>query len=113
MTKSTVLRLLPLAILTLGFSAGNALAHEPAPGDQKTAASDAKMDHSKMDHGKMDHGSMGNMDNMHMMPAVVDAVDRSSGMVDVTSDGMKLKLHFPPASLASVKVGDKITVHLG
>ena len=56
---------------------------------------------------------MGNMMGMHMMPATVTAIDTKTGLVDVTAGNMALKLHFPPASLASLKNGDKITLHLG
>jgi hypothetical protein len=56
---------------------------------------------------------MHNMMGMHEMSATVSAVDVKTGIVDVTTGGMNLKLHFPPASLANVKAGDAITVHLG
>lgn len=95
-TPRSRLMLSSLALaVAAAFAVGTASAHDP----------NEKKDHAAMEHGKMD--------NMHMMPATVDAVDAKTGMVEVTSDGMKLKLHFPPASLANVKVGDKITVHLG
>lgn len=50
---------------------------------------------------------------MHMMPATVTAVDVNTGILDVSSEGMNLKLHFPPAQLMNLKSGDKITLHLG
>ena len=56
---------------------------------------------------------MGNMMGTHMMPATVTAIDTKTGLVDVTAGNMALKLHFPTASLASLKEGDKITLHLG
>ena len=56
--------------------------------------------------------NMQNMMGMHTMPAAVSAVDAKTGIVDVSAGGMNLKLHFPPASLANVKAGDSITVHL-
>ena len=62
-----------------------------------------------MQHGDMMQGMRG----MHMMPATVSAIDSKTGLVDVTSGSMALKLHFPPLSLAGLKVGDKISVHLG
>ncbi|MDE2163753.1 MAG: hypothetical protein KGJ53_11370 [Alphaproteobacteria bacterium] len=61
----------------------------------------------------MNMGDMKDMMGMHTMPATVTALDTKTGIVDVNSDGMALKLHFPPASLADVKVGDKIAIHLG
>lgn len=72
--------------------------------------------------GTMHHDSMGSMNSMsgmhhnssmHMMPATVTSVDQKTGMVEVNSEGMALKVHFPPASLNGLKAGDKITLHLG
>jgi uncharacterized protein (DUF2237 family) len=51
--------------------------------------------------------------SMHTMPATVTSVDHKTGLIEVNSEGMALKLHYPPASLADVKDGDKITLHLG
>ena len=60
------------------------------------------------------HGmQMGNMMGMHNMPATVNAVDMKTGLVDVTAEGMALKVHFPPTALTNVKAGDSITLHLG
>jgi len=56
--------------------------------------------------------NMAGMMGMHDMAATVTTVDSSTGMVDVDADGMKLRVHFPPSTLASVKAGDKITLHL-
>ncbi|MDA8093284.1 MAG: hypothetical protein M0T84_05115 [Betaproteobacteria bacterium] len=53
------------------------------------------------------------MMGMHQMPATVTSVDTKTGIVEATSEGMKLRVHFPPASLAGVKAGDKIILHLG
>lgn len=65
---------------------------------------------------KAQTGSMSSMHgmggSMHTMPATVTSVDQKTGMMEVSSAGMALKLHFPPASVAQVKVGDKITLHL-
>lgn len=58
-------------------------------------------------------GMQGNMMGMHKMPATVTAADVSTGMVDVTAEGMALKVHFPPAAVAKLKAGDKITLHMG
>lgn len=55
---------------------------------------------------------MGPMLGQHMMPVTVTAIDSKTGLVDATAGTMALKLHFPPPSLAGVKVGDKISVHL-
>lgn len=59
--------------------------------------------------GAMHHNNA----SMHKMPATVTAVDEKTGLVDVTSAGMALKVHFPPAALAGLKAGDTITLHLG
>lgn len=57
--------------------------------------------------------SMDKMMGVHDMAATVSALDTTTGLVEVTAGGMTLKLHFPAASLANLKVGDSITVHLG
>lgn len=77
------------------------------------AASPAFAHDTSMGHMNMPGMDMPGMMGMHDMAVTVGTVDTTTGMVDVVADGMKLKLHFPPASLAAVKAGDKITVHLG
>jgi hypothetical protein len=47
------------------------------------------------------------------MPATVNSVDKQTGLVDVNAEGMSLKVHFPPAAVANLAAGDKITVHMG
>lgn len=68
-------------------------------------------------HGQQGMGGMSgmhaNMRAMHVMPATVSAVDAKTGIVDVNAGGMALKVHFPPASVADLKAGDQITLHLG
>ncbi len=60
------------------------------------------------------HGmDMKDMTGMHNMPATVDTVDTKTGLVGLTSEGMKLTLHFPPTALVNLKTGDTITIHLG
>jgi hypothetical protein len=49
----------------------------------------------------------------HTMPGKVTKVDHHSGMVDVDSYGMHLVVHFPPRSIAGLKTGDPIVLHLG
>ncbi|GAH40164.1 MAG: hypothetical protein J0I77_22485 [Rudaea sp.] len=98
-------QLLGFSILALGIAAGTASAQDTRPADRQEHAATAEQMQGMHD--------MKGMDNMHMMSAKVDAIDPKTGLVDVTSSGMKLKLHFPPASLANVKVGDTITLHLG
>ena len=64
------------------------------------------------DHAGMPGMEMGTMLGQHMMPVTVTAIDSKTGLVDATAGSMALKLHFPPPSLAGVKPGDKIMVHL-
>lgn len=66
--------------------------------------------------GAMHSGMKGMHDNMmgmHTMPATVTAADAKTGVVDVTTEGMALKVHFPPSAMASLKAGDTITLHMG
>ena len=58
-------------------------------------------------------GMHGHMMGMHAMPDTVTAVDTTTGVVEAEAGGMALKVHFPPASVASLKAGDKITLHMG
>jgi hypothetical protein len=53
------------------------------------------------------------MVGQHEMPATVTNIDKNTGLVDVTSEGMNLRLHFPPSALTNVKSGDKIKVQMG
>lgn len=55
----------------------------------------------------------GGKDNMHLMPGTVIKADPKTGLLDVNSHGYALRLHYPPASLAGIKPGDKVTLHLG
>ncbi|MCP5412763.1 MAG: hypothetical protein H6924_11695 [Alphaproteobacteria bacterium] len=64
-----------------------------------------------MMHGQGMQG-MGPMMGQHMMNVTVTAIDTKTGMIDVSAGAIAMKLHFPPPSLAGVKVGDKISVHL-
>ncbi|MGB3747472.1 MAG: hypothetical protein WA961_04680 [Rhodanobacter sp.] len=61
-------------------------------------------------HKMMRHNKNG---SMHMMPATVSSVDTKTGIVEADAGGMSLRLHFPPASVANLKAGDKITLHMG
>jgi hypothetical protein len=71
------------------------------------------MQNGMMQGSMMQGGMMRGMMGMHVMPVTVTAIDAQTGLVDGTSGGMALKLHFPPASLAGVKAGDRLSVHLG
>ncbi|HEU4707701.1 MAG TPA: hypothetical protein VFS17_00125 [Methylophilaceae bacterium] len=68
-----------------------------------------------MMHGGMQGGmmqGMGPMMGQHMMNVTVTDVDIKTGLVDASAGSMALRLHFPPPSLAGVKAGDKLSVHL-
>ncbi|UGB39532.1 hypothetical protein [Frateuria soli] len=101
-----------LALALLFATGGAAWAQSTTPTD--TGQNPDTMGSMHAGHGNM-QGMMGrgNMMGMHAMPATVDSVDQQTGMVEVTAEGMKLKLHFPPSALANLKAGDKITVHMG
>lgn len=65
------------------------------------------------DHSNMSSSSMGSGQMMgeHTMSGTVTEV-KSDNMVYVTSEGMKMRVHFPDAS-KHLKKGDKVTMHLG
>ena len=110
------MRLSIFAVLAFGAAA---LLPAMAQQNQGTAT-DAKPAQGGMMHGGMMQGGMmqggmmqGGMMGMHVTPVTVTALDAKTGLVDATSGGMTLKLHFPPESLANVKAGDKLSVHMG
>jgi hypothetical protein len=97
-----------LASLALALTvSGVVLAQESTPTNGMDKMGKMGAMHSKM------MGMHGNMKGMHMMPATVTAADAKTGIVDVTTDGMALKVHFPPSAMAYLKAGDKITLHMG
>lgn len=49
----------------------------------------------------------------HMMPSTVNSVDHKTGIVDLTSLGMHLQVHFPPSTITELKAGDEINLLLG
>jgi hypothetical protein len=49
----------------------------------------------------------------HTMDGQVTKVDAKKGWVDIKTPEGRMKLHFPPAALADVKVGDSVSVELG
>jgi hypothetical protein len=48
----------------------------------------------------------------HSMSGKVTKLDATTGMLSLDTKEGKLELHFPPASLANVKVGETMTVYL-
>ncbi|TAM59084.1 MAG: hypothetical protein EPN49_11625 [Rhodanobacter sp.] len=101
--------------LGLSLAAGSVCAQEAMPAHASSSMGgmghmDSAMKHDKMMHSKMMHRMNG---SMHMMPATVTSVDTKTGMVEATSEGMSLRVHFPPKSVEHLKAGDKITLHMG
>jgi hypothetical protein len=93
--------------LALVLASAGAMAAQDAPPKQDAAG--AMHGQQGMEGMK---GMHPNMQGMHAMPATVSAVDTKTGVVDVSAGGMALKVHFPPASVANLKAGDQITLHL-
>lgn len=105
-----------VATLALGLSVAASTVMARASADAAPAPASSSMGH--IDQGMMQgnmHDKMHRMSNgsMHMMPATVTSVDTSTGKVEVNAGGMALTVHFPPKSVANLKVGDKITLHMG
>jgi len=90
--------------LGLALASVTAMAAQDSPPKQDAMHGQQGMEGMKEMHA--------NMQGMHKMPATVSAVDTKTGVVDVTAGGMPLKVHFPPASVANLKAGDQITLHL-
>lgn len=88
--------------LALAVASAMAVAQTTAPDTMG-----AMHQHEHMDKMKKE------MPSMHTMPATVSSVDMKTGEVMVTSEGMSLRVHFPAASVADLKAGDKITLHMG
>lgn len=110
MKTRTSPRMLSIVTLALFLATGGAAwAQSTSPTD--TGQNPDTMGAMHSAHGKM--GMHKNMMGMHAMPATVDSVDQKTGIVEATSEGMSLKVHFPPSALANLKAGDKITLHTG
>lgn len=66
---------------------------------------------------QMTHGigkdDMVNMHGVHSMSATVTHADAKTGLVDVMSEGMQQRVHFPSAAMANLKAGDKIGLYMG
>jgi hypothetical protein len=61
----------------------------------------------------MKMSNMASEQGAHAMGGSVTSVDHATGLIDVISDGIKMRLHFPPDTIKDLKRGDKITLHLG
>jgi len=101
-----------VASIALGLCMAVTSVYAQDSGAMTPASSSSSMGsmHSGKMHNKMMHKMNG---SMHKMPATVTSVDTSTGIVEVTTEGMALKVHFPPASVANLKTGDTITLHMG
>jgi hypothetical protein len=93
---------------SIGLTSVLLLAATPALAHHKSS-----MQGMDMSGTSMPGMDMKNMMGTHTMPATVTAVDTKTGLLDVTSEGMALRVHFPPTALVNVRAGDKITLHLG
>ena len=98
---------------SLALSALLALSAAPALAQSNQTMQGMEMQGSSMQGMNMDHMTMQGMKGVHMMSLKVSNVDMKTGILEGDTGGMKLRLHFPPASLADVKPGDTITVHMG
>ena len=110
MSRKSFVSMLGSLALVLAFG-GAAWAQDTTPTGSPQNMDKMGTTHSDMNgmHENMHKKMMG----MHMMPATVTAADTTTGVVDVMTEGMALKVHVPPKAMASLKVGDKITLHMG
>jgi hypothetical protein len=106
MSRKSWVSMLGSAALVVALS-GSAWAQDMPSGSSSTGMNSMGPMHSDM------KGMHKNMMGMHMMPATVTTADTTTGVVDVMTEGMALKVHFPPKAMASLKAGDKITLHMG
>lgn len=98
------------ALLLALASGGVALAQNTTPTDSAHDPDTTGAMHGGHEPMKSMHM---NMMGMHAMPATVSSVDKQTGVVDVDAEGMSLKVHFPPTTVANLAAGDKITIHMG
>lgn len=103
-----------VAAVVLGLGLAGSSVCAQTTGAMAPAAASSSM--GPMRHGMMHHKMMmqpGMNGSMHRMAATVKSVDAKTGIVEVDAGGMALTVHFPPASVADLKAGDKITLHMG
>lgn len=110
MSRKSLVSMLGSVALVLALG-GSAWAQDTMPTGSATGMDKMGAMHSDMKgmHKSMHKSVMG----MHTMPATVTEADTTTGVVDVMTAGMALKVHFPPKAMASLKAGDKITLHMG
>ena len=106
--KRIVLTLL-LALPTAAAIAPVLLAQDSAPPGSTPSAGTAAGVH--MTHTPRVN-AMTHMQGMHTMAATVTDADAKTGIVDVMSGGMALKVHFPPAAMGNLKPGDHIGLYM-
>lgn len=100
-----------VATVALGLSMAVTTVYAQESGMQPGSMQPGSMQHA--DKSMMHHNMKHMNKSMHKMPATVTAVDHKTGIVEVNSAGMSLRVHFPPPSVAKLKAGDKITLRLG
>ncbi|HET6631328.1 MAG TPA: hypothetical protein VFG73_01300 [Rhodanobacteraceae bacterium] len=62
----------------------------------------------RMQKRRMMRGAMGS----HRMEGSVMSVDKTTGMLEVKSNGHTVRVHFPPETLAGLKTGDKVMLRM-
>ncbi len=110
MSHKSLISVLGSLALALAFG-GSASAQNAMPAGGPQNMDKMGMMHPDMKGMHMDMNK--NMMGMRMIPATVTAADTTTGIVDVMTGGMALKVYFPPQAMASLKAGDKITLHMG
>lgn len=101
--------LFPGVLLLACAGSVNAQQDEAPPGSMPSAGQAPGM---HMTH-PVKTDNMVNMHGMHTMPATVTNADPKTGIVDVMTEGMALRVHFPSASMVNLKTGDKIGLYMG
>ncbi|WP_233842502.1 hypothetical protein [Dyella sp. 2HG41-7] len=99
-----------VALLMACGASGSAIAQDQTPPGSMPSQGQAGNVH--MTHTPRTNSAV-NMHGMHTMPATVTDADPKTGIVDVMTEGMALKVHFPPSSMVNLKAGDKIGLYMG
>jgi hypothetical protein len=89
------------------FLASGAFAQPPGPPGMPPGPPPGAMPgmYPGMMPGMMPHGH-------HSVSGTISKLDHEKGMVSLQTGAGTLELHFPPQSIADLKEGDSITVHL-